>query len=814
MASSRTNGESQDGSVELRNNPRSRVSRQVSGENHDGVELRNHRFQVSRLVSVTEDGNMVGPEVSPGRDKSERFAFGNFQNGGENQQVPPILHRTLSSVLPRCGENQSEHPTLHRSVSTVFSKRAPSPTPKAEILRSNIGSKNGNMVLQLVLPSNSNADNGTYLTSNSFEEILGGQNKSRSISGSQQEEYSTVGTECYVNQGFSNDLSEYGRNFAQTPVSLASTPDQVKSTSLEDKKQNFRKHLTSILSSIYALFIVTLGLVVYISDIVLGNSPLAETFSLYLVIIALVFILYVTVDIKLYVNKRNRYNNLMEKNVAEEIEMKEVPGGDYQLNIRLPEAVKIVKQLEHHYCFSKDRHSANFYLKIGAAGFCVGHLIHSGLLLGYQILFLTSDGEAFYECATVISLVLDIFYPIYSFFLLYFIFKYSNIIINRHAAVVRFGVMHCISSSLCFWVWTILRETVEALSNHEYEEETTKEETSTLSEIAFYTGQPVALPLTSYNKRGARVLTAYLNSSLRQFVGECRNDAGLSLIYRNYSPYLYPFTVEYSILVVGVLFVIWQSIGKCKEKEEMSSTRQCDSPIGNNDNLESNVVIHADCHSANKGLFSGIVIMVLTVVSVILFLIAFNDSRYKEEAILINSSTSILIVVLMTITCIFAYRQITKLDVNNEHVSPLDDLLLFICIPAFFLNGIVSIIPAFLSHNGSNIALLVLEVIQVLIQTPLIIDGLRRSSNSKELRREKPGRELLTFLIVCNVAMWIMQTFEVKSHGLQDNRYEFYGEELWTIIGHLCVPLMMFYRFHSSVCIVDIWKYAYESAKH
>jgi hypothetical protein len=69
---------------------------------------------------------------------------------------------------------------------------------------------------------------------------LGGQNKSRSISGSQQEEYSTVGTECYVNQGFTNDLSEYGRNFAQTPVSLASTPDQVKSTSLEDKKQNFR----------------------------------------------------------------------------------------------------------------------------------------------------------------------------------------------------------------------------------------------------------------------------------------------------------------------------------------------------------------------------------------------------------------------------------------------------------------------------------------------------------------------------------------------------------------------------------------------
>ena len=74
-----------------------------------------------------------------------------------------------------------------------------------------------------------------------------------------------------------------------------------------------------------------------------------------------------------------------------------------------------------------------------------------------------------------------------------------------------------------------------------------------------------------------------------------------------------------------MLVVIWGNIGKCKEKEEMSSERQCDSPEGNNDNLESNIVIHADCHSANKGLFSGIVIMVLTIVSVILFLIAVND---------------------------------------------------------------------------------------------------------------------------------------------------------------------------------------------
>lgn len=103
---------------------------------------------------------------------------------------------------------------------------------------------------------------------------------------------------------------------------------------------------------------------------------------------------------------------------------------------------------------------------------------------------------------------------------------------------------------------------------------------------------------------------------------------------------------------------------------------------------------------------------------------------------------------------------------------------------------------------------------QVLIQTPFILDGLRRCSNSKDLRHEKPGRELVTFLIVSNVAMWITSTFEVKSHGYQDDRYGFYGYELWSIIGHMCIPLMMFYRFHSSVCLVDIWKFAYEPSVH
>lgn len=114
-------------------------------------------------------------------------------------------------------------------------------------------------------------------------------------------------------------------------------------------------------------------------------------------------------------------------------------------------------------------------------------------------------------------------------------------------AVVRFGFMHCIAASVCFWLWTILRETMESLAHHD--QHSLDVEDLSMTTKAYKSQEAIALPLTSYAKRGAKLLTSYLNISTHQFIGECQSDEGLNLIYRDYSPYLYPFSVEYSILV-------------------------------------------------------------------------------------------------------------------------------------------------------------------------------------------------------------------------------------------------------------------------
>lgn len=87
--------------------------------------------------------------------------------------------------------------------------------------------------------------------------------------------------------------------------------------------------------------------------------------------------------------------------------------------------------------------------------------------------------------------------------------------------------------------------------------------------------------------------------------------------------------------------------------------------------------------------------------------------KYIEHGVLVNTVTEVVFVILMTISSILAYRKITMLDVNDHQVSLLDDLLLFICIPAFFLSAIFSIVPAVQEQNGLSMANIVLQVITV-----------------------------------------------------------------------------------------------------
>lgn len=136
-----------------------------------------------------------------------------------------------------------------------------------------------------------------------------------------------------------------------------------------------------------------------------------------------------------------------------------------------------------------------------------------------------------------------------------------------------------------------------------------------------------------------------------------------------------------------------------------------------------------------------------------------------------NSSFELAVLVILILAVIAAYHQISKLDVNSHAISMLDDVLLFIAIPAFFLETIFSLLPAIINGSVLNICIIAAQLLQIFIQTPFIIDGMRRCSNASILRRKKPGRELVTFLTIANVSLWLYLTFSVKTADTRDERF-------------------------------------------
>lgn len=316
----------------------------------------------------------------------------------------------------------------------------------------------------------------------------------------------------------------------------------------------------------------------------------------------------------------------------------EYPNG---MQLSLPNFASTVRPVPHRYCFMSGRHGEFLYLKLGAAWFAFGLLTHSILTLTYQIIYFTQDNA----CSNLLQLTVEIMFPLYSLFLLFFIFKYTNIIINSYRGLARIMLMHAIGTSLAFWIYTIVRETQDAINMKRMYKYGKAETTEDL----------LSVRIKKLDEIGAR------------FSEECPGPEDLNTIYRNFAPYLYPFIIEFCILIVGIFYMVWAHINHCPKKlsaaghghghgshnegsnhfpslnsipedaetpnghigghhaPSESASDQCKHLFEHDDQYKNNIVVYADCHAASRGLFGGMVLMILTIVFVILLHVAVNE---------------------------------------------------------------------------------------------------------------------------------------------------------------------------------------------
>lgn len=102
-----------------------------------------------------------------------------------------------------------------------------------------------------------------------------------------------------------------------------------------------------------------------------------------------------------------------------------------------------------------------------------------------------------------------------------------------------------------------------------------------------------------------------------------------------------------------------------------------------------------------------------------------------------------------------------------EEQSNLNDILLRISAFGLFIYSVFSVIAGSLKSFESEPNLLVmvtgiLAVVQVVLQLLFIADVSRRRVHLPEHDRSKPGRQIVTFLLICNIAMFAIYTFEAQ----------------------------------------------------
>jgi len=221
-----------------------------------------------------------------------------------------------------------------------------------------------------------------------------------------------------------------------------------------------------------------------------------------------------------------------------------------------------------------------------------------------------------------------------------------------------------------------------------------------------------------------------------------------------------------------------------------------------------------DCSGSSRGLFLGIFVLVATVITMITFFVLMRSEIYIDTAVKIEHLSEVVIYVVTSIAVILAFHRMQTLRFTIDREIDLEETLILVSLGGEYMFGFFSIIAAAMDSKDNFAFLIILSSVlgmfQASLQTLFLLHALRKSAGKREHERQKPGREFVTFLLVCNIALWSINIFEVQRSEANPVQLEFYGIVAWNIFNHISIPLAIFFRFHSTVCLSNIWKNAWK----
>lgn len=230
------------------------------------------------------------------------------------------------------------------------------------------------------------------------------------------------------------------------------------------------------------------------------------------------------------------------------------------------------------------------------------------------------------------------------------------------------------------------------------------------------------------------------------------------------------------------------------------------------------------CDGSSKGLFLGILCMVAGIVVILIFLVVREDENFPSATLSwLTCGTLIGILTLSSLMTASGLVQVRQISVVTRAPAALDSLLSNVSLFGVQLYSVFTIVVCAcslaMSDDGESeetrarhIMLLstsALQLVQCFAQSTLIAETSRRTCITRFQMLAKPGRQVITFLLFSNAVLWAFDTVITQNWVSQELQLRFFGVLAWGVLSRIGLPLLIFYRFHSCVLLLEAWNKCY-----
>lgn len=203
---------------------------------------------------------------------------------------------------------------------------------------------------------------------------------------------------------------------------------------------------------------------------------------------------------------------------------------------------------------------------------------------------------------------------------------------GKNKVISRFGLMHMVATNLCEWLYTLVEETKHEIwhlahSSHSGSAHALHSHENLSEHIPFnstFTNATLNATISDHHL----VRRAIVGASAKY--QDCQRKNIMGSLVQNASPFLFPCTIEYSLICAVILFEMWK---KVRSIPEINRTRRNSIKPGPAHQVRSAYQFSIDCSKAHRGMFAGIVIIVMTIICLIMYFVLHEQPDYIDLAI-------------------------------------------------------------------------------------------------------------------------------------------------------------------------------------